>query len=138
LDGKHTIFGRLVGGGTTLSAIEQVPVEEKTYIPLEPVTFLKAEVFVNPFEEAEAEVAKERAAALESKNPAPKASAPQYRSDGVHTSAFPRPQPHGSGIGKYIKPDLKVALKRIPDKELGDDHQPTKKPISRPYTFSDW
>lgn len=34
-----------------------------TLLPQEPVVFLKAEVFVNPFEEAEAQVAKERAEA---------------------------------------------------------------------------
>ena len=34
LDGKHTIFGRLVGGLQTLISIENVPTDKKTDEPL--------------------------------------------------------------------------------------------------------
>jgi peptidyl-prolyl cis-trans isomerase-like 2 len=59
LDGKHTVFGRLVGGATTLCAIENVKTDKEDR-PLEAVRFMAAEVFVNPFEAAAEKVRKER------------------------------------------------------------------------------
>ena len=38
LDGKHTVFGKLVGGEEILGAIEQMPVQPKTDRPLKPIT----------------------------------------------------------------------------------------------------
>lgn len=64
LDKKHTIFGRLVGGQDTLTAIEKVETEEGTDVPTVPVVVMRAEVFVDPFEEAEKEVQAERAEIL--------------------------------------------------------------------------
>ena len=37
LDGKHTVFGRLVGGDDVLAKIERVPVDPATDRPLKPV-----------------------------------------------------------------------------------------------------
>jgi len=134
LNGKHTIFGKLVGGATTLSTIEQIKTNDKD-VPLEPVIFESAEVFVDPFAEAEGEIAKERAA-LDGKVE-PKISAPQLKSDG--SSKFPKPKVHGSGVGKYIKPDLKVALKRVTEQDSTTDEEPQKKLAPRPFSdFSEW
>lgn len=55
LDGKHTVFGRVAGGGATLDAIERVPTDEKDR-PLSPGVVIEgAEVFVDPFERGEGE-----------------------------------------------------------------------------------
>ena len=41
LDGKHTVFGKLVGGEDVLTAIEGVPVESKTGKPAKPILITK-------------------------------------------------------------------------------------------------
>lgn len=55
LDGKHTIFGKLVGGMDTLTNIEQVEVDNKDR-PIYDIEIQVAQVFVDPFAEAEEEV----------------------------------------------------------------------------------
>ncbi len=59
LNGKHTVFGRLVGEGgkkssgekdATLAAIEKIPTEAGTNKPLRSVRILDAAVFDDPFE----------------------------------------------------------------------------------------
>ncbi|GAA5974442.1 hypothetical protein JCM11641_003215 [Rhodosporidiobolus odoratus] len=50
LDGKHTVFGRLVGGHETLSKLERIPIDA-TDRPLKPVTLLDVEIFGDPFDE---------------------------------------------------------------------------------------
>ncbi|CAI5443542.1 unnamed protein product [Caenorhabditis angaria] len=101
LDRKHTIFGRLVGGQETLTAIEKVETEEGTDVPKMPVMFMRAEVFVDPFEEAQKEVDAERAELLRKKKAAePCASA---------ENAARKPVAQGTGVGKYMK---SVAEKR--------------------------
>ena len=51
-----------MGGAATLCAIENVGTDEEDR-PVKPVLFMKAEVFVDPFEEAAKVVSKEREAA---------------------------------------------------------------------------
>ncbi|GJN90158.1 hypothetical protein Rhopal_003157-T1 [Rhodotorula paludigena] len=51
LDGKHTVFGRLVGGHDVLSKLERVPTDPATDRPLKPVVLLDVEVFGDPFDE---------------------------------------------------------------------------------------
>ncbi|SJX65363.1 related to Peptidyl-prolyl cis-trans isomerase [Sporisorium reilianum f. sp. reilianum] len=52
LDGKHTVFGRLVDGekDKTLTALEQVPSEEGTDRPLRKIKILDVLVTADPFE----------------------------------------------------------------------------------------
>lgn len=59
MDGKHTIFGKLVGGLDTLNEMEKIEVDNKD-CPIEDIIIQKVEVFVNPFQEAEEELARER------------------------------------------------------------------------------
>lgn len=49
--GKHTVFGRLVGGQDILSKLERVPTDPSTDRPLKPVVLLDVEVFGDPFDE---------------------------------------------------------------------------------------
>lgn len=52
LDNKHTVFGRVAGGMETLDQIEAVGNDKKER-PLEEITLVRAQVFVNPIAEAE-------------------------------------------------------------------------------------
>uniref|UniRef100_A0A1B6I137 RING-type E3 ubiquitin-protein ligase PPIL2 n=1 Tax=Homalodisca liturata TaxID=320908 RepID=A0A1B6I137_9HEMI len=98
LDGKHTVFGRVVGGLDTLSAMEQVEVDNKD-CPIEDIVIEKAQVFVDPYVEADEQLAVERAEDLKRKEAEAAESAPKLR-------AVPN-QPlraFHSGVGKYINP----------------------------------
>lgn len=64
LDGRHTVFGRVVGGMEVLRLMERVATDPATERPLAPITIRRAVVYVNPFRELELERrAAERAAA---------------------------------------------------------------------------
>lgn len=52
LDNKHTVFGRLVGGTETLTEMERVEVDNKDR-PIEDLYIIRAQVFTNPFDEAD-------------------------------------------------------------------------------------
>lgn len=56
--GKHTVFGRLVGGQDVLDKIERVPIDPATDRPLKPVTLIDVEVFGDPFEDYKERLAK--------------------------------------------------------------------------------
>ncbi|GAA6058986.1 hypothetical protein JCM10212_001696 [Sporobolomyces blumeae] len=51
LDGKHTVFGRLVGGHDVLTKLERVPIDPATDRPLKPIILEDVQVFGDPFEE---------------------------------------------------------------------------------------
>lgn len=57
-EGKHTVFGRLVGGQDVLDKIERVPIDPATDRPLKPVTLIDVEVFGDPFEDYKERLAK--------------------------------------------------------------------------------
>lgn len=61
LDNKHTIFGKLVGGLETLSEMEKIEVDNKDR-PIEDIIIVKAQIFTDPYEEADEQVIKEREA----------------------------------------------------------------------------
>jgi peptidyl-prolyl cis-trans isomerase-like protein 2 len=50
LDGKHSVFGSIVGGMETLGKMERVPTDAKDK-PREPITITGATVFTNPYRE---------------------------------------------------------------------------------------
>uniref|UniRef100_H0WP25 RING-type E3 ubiquitin-protein ligase PPIL2 n=1 Tax=Otolemur garnettii TaxID=30611 RepID=H0WP25_OTOGA len=108
LDKKHTIFGRVVGGFDTLTAMENVESDPKTDRPKEEIRIEATTVFVDPYEEADAQIAEERKktqleVALET---TVKTSQPQAGSQG--------PQMFRQGVGKYISP---AATKRVAEEE---------------------
>lgn len=55
MDNKHTIFGRVVGGMETLSEMEKIEVDNQDR-PIEDIVILKAQIFVDPYEEADEQV----------------------------------------------------------------------------------
>ncbi|KAL3097371.1 hypothetical protein niasHS_003819 [Heterodera schachtii] len=106
LDGKHTVFGRLVGGAQTLCNIENLETDEEDQ-PLRTVLFMQAEVFVDPFEEAMEKVRRERETAAKAKKDSQNEMADEKQPKQTKPKAYSR------GVGKYISPEVKNALKRI-------------------------
>lgn len=64
LDGKHTIFGKLVGGLETLTEIERIEVDNKD-TPIEDIVIKSTQIFVDPYQEADDQLAVERQAEVE-------------------------------------------------------------------------
>ncbi|KAF4402035.1 hypothetical protein G4B88_017547 [Cannabis sativa] len=60
LNFKHTVFGGVVGGLTTLATMEKVPVDDDDR-PLEEIKITGVSVFVNPYSEPDEEEEKEAA-----------------------------------------------------------------------------
>lgn len=139
LDGKHTIFGHVVGGTDTMNAIEKIETVEGTDKPIVDVTFLTAEVFVDPFEEAEAEVQKERQGILASKASAeagPSSSTP------ATVSQLPKPKVYGKGVGKYLNLGELNQTRRVPRENAPDasavPQKKQKTSRSQLVDFSSW
>jgi len=59
LDNKHSVFGKVVGGLDTLTAIERIEVDEHDR-PTEEITLTNMTIFVNPFEEIDEQLQKEK------------------------------------------------------------------------------
>ena len=119
LDGKHTVFGRLVGGADTLRSLELAPTDKKTDRPIEDIKLLSTEVFVDPFPEAEKLLEKARDkvplqvhfephsySLLQDDAEFGKPDIP------VKSTEITKPKAYGSGVGKYIN---RNRLKRTPD-----------------------
>lgn len=51
LDGKHTVFGKLVGGEAILDKIERIAPNPNTDRPIKPITITGVQVLTDPFEE---------------------------------------------------------------------------------------
>lgn len=130
MDGKHTVFGKLVGGMDTLNVIEQIGAEITSEEPREPVWFIKSQVFYDPFEVAEAELQKERAALARGEKPEEK------------TEEEPKLKPFKSGVGRYIAPNVATQKRPAPvDKTLLEPAPVVKKklvPRSTMGDFSSW
>ena len=121
LDGKHTVFGQIVGGLDTLNKLEKIEVDNKDK-PIEDIIILAAQVFVDPFQEADEQLAIEREKAVqeekESKEIIPKRDVPLAE--------------FKSGIGKYIDPKLAVEISSSKEEVL-----PKKKKTSN-YNFENF
>ncbi|XP_050096031.1 RING-type E3 ubiquitin-protein ligase PPIL2 [Anopheles aquasalis] len=99
LDGKHTIFGKLVGGLEVLTEMERVEVDNRDR-PIENIFIQRTQVFVDPFQEVDEQLAKERAEEAERI----KQEAEEKRNNKAGTGQK-RGQPlkvFRSGVGKYL------------------------------------
>lgn len=103
MDGKHTIFGKVVGGLDTLSNFEKVEVDNKDR-PIEDITIQSTTVFVDPFTEIDEELASERRKETERLNQE-KAEASRSKKAKVKTEVL---KVYKEGIGKYINPKRKA------------------------------
>ncbi|CAH1115104.1 unnamed protein product [Psylliodes chrysocephalus] len=98
LDNKHTIFGRVVGGIETLNEMEKIEVDNKDR-PIEDIILIKAQVFVNPYDEADEQLAKERQAEID------KIKEEELKKT-VQMNANKELKVFRSGVGKYINPNV--------------------------------
>ncbi|KAJ1984403.1 cyclophilin peptidyl-prolyl cis-trans isomerase Cyp8 [Dimargaris verticillata] len=113
LDGKHTVFGQLVGGMATLDKMELIPTDSATDRPLEDIRILGGSVLVDPYEEYQQRQARKRIHESQAKlggkdTQTPDASNTTWfgkRLDGPHSSAkaaLPKPASSSLGVGKYL------------------------------------
>lgn len=125
LDGKHTIFGKLVGGMETLANMERIGTDNKDR-PVEDIILERASVFVDPFTEADEELARERQE---------EANKDVIKDDKKESSEPVRKVFKTSGVGKYINPNLKKEARKA-EPEGGE---PTKKKVKNSnYSFGNF
>ena len=128
LDGKHSIFGRVVGGAeSTLTAIENVDTDNKDR-PIEEIKIQKATVFVDPFTEADEQLNEERQKELEKT---------QQKEEQIKEKKKlePNRKVYASGVGKFINPNVKKDARKTDG--LSDNNIPIKKKKSSS-SFSDF
>ncbi|CAA2970588.1 peptidyl-prolyl cis-trans isomerase CYP65 [Olea europaea subsp. europaea] len=102
LNFKHTVFGMVVGGLTTLSALEKVPVDDDDR-PLEEIKIVNVDVYVNPYTEPDEEEEKEKEKASNEKNAEDEENdkiGSWYSNPVTGTTGTPA---MGDGVGKYLK-----------------------------------
>ena len=121
LDGKHTVFGKLVGGAETLNELEKIEVDNKDR-PIEDIIIQNVHVFVDPYEEVDEQLAKERAEAKEKEDKEKAASS----SGAAAKKKEPKLTVFREGVGKYLN---KAALKPQPAESAasGSVEVPAKK-----------
>ncbi|KAK1268926.1 Peptidyl-prolyl cis-trans isomerase-like 2 [Acorus gramineus] len=96
LNFKHTVFGGVVGGLTTLAAMEKVPIDDDDR-PLEEIKITKVTVFVNPYTEPDEEDKEEDEKKVANEEDDKIGS--WYSNPGTGTT---EPMAVG-GVGKYLK-----------------------------------
>ncbi|KAI3717054.1 hypothetical protein L1987_68378 [Smallanthus sonchifolius] len=97
LNFKHTVFGGVVGGLTTLSVMEKVPVDDDDR-PLEEMKIISVSVFVNPYSEPDEEEEEKKNEPVEDEENEKIGS--WYSNPGTGAEAEAS---GGVGIGKYLK-----------------------------------
>ncbi|KAL8446351.1 hypothetical protein Emag_004758 [Eimeria magna] len=103
LDGKHTIFGRVVGGLEVLRVWEGLPVDAKDR-PQRPLVIEKMHVFKNAFEEAKQQLRKrEEEEANKEAKAAEEAARPWFNNKNALDESAAHPERHSEQVGKYIK-----------------------------------
>ncbi|CAH1802314.1 unnamed protein product [Owenia fusiformis] len=129
LDQKHTVFGKVVGGLETIDKMEAVPCDKKDK-PEKELRIEACQVFVDPYTEADEQLAKDRAGQVEKERlEAVAAKQPAAKKQDNKLKTFKQ------GVGKYINPAIKA-----PSLELGDEPSKKKKKTmaSGFGNFSNW
>ncbi|KAK1587837.1 hypothetical protein Q3G72_017284 [Acer saccharum] len=99
LNFKHTVFGGVVGGLTTLAVMEKVPVDDDDR-PQEEIKITGVTVFVNPYSELDEEEEKENAKEEEKTDEDNEKVGSWFSNPGTGTTD---PGMGGGGVGKYLK-----------------------------------
>lgn len=147
LDGRHTVFGRVVGGMDVLRLMERVATDPATERPLAPITIARTVVYVNPFRELE----QERRAAARAAEAARRRDEERWdaatcgawysdpgRMRGGTTSSGSGSGSESTAVGKYIKASEVNGVKRkmiIKDNKDNKDES-VDDYLSRPISFS--
>lgn len=151
LDGRHTVFGRVVGGMDVLRLMERVATDPATERPLAPITITRAVVYVNPFRELEQERRAAQRAAEEARrreeerwdtstcgawysNPG-SGGGGDRRDESAAVGKYIKAQPQkgarsGSGSGEGGRAQKKRRSEKAPEAESVDDY------LTRPISFS--
>lgn len=128
LDNKHTIFGKVVGGIETLNEMEKIEVDNKDR-PIEDIVLVKAQIFVDPFQDADEQLKKEREEEI----------ARQEEEELEKKRKLEAQKPlkaFKSGVGKYINPQsLKSSNHKVNEDE---STKKKKKNASYNFNFSNW
>lgn len=131
LDGKHTVFGKLVGGLDSLSEMEKIEVDNKDR-PIENIVIEKVHIFVDPYQEADEQLAQERNDEQEQQQKAI-LLAKKRKEKAQPLTVF------RSGIGKYLNTD---SVKKLAAKPTVTDDEPTSKKSKKSTAafgnFSSW
>uniref|UniRef100_A0A1D1YC95 Peptidyl-prolyl cis-trans isomerase-like 2 n=1 Tax=Anthurium amnicola TaxID=1678845 RepID=A0A1D1YC95_9ARAE len=98
LNYKHTVFGNVVGGLTTLAAMEKVPVDDND-IPMQDIKITSVTVFVNPYNEPDEEEEKVEEENKATDNDNDKIGS-WYSNPGTGMAGS---APVSGGVGKYLK-----------------------------------
>ncbi|TFK77208.1 cyclophilin-like protein [Pluteus cervinus] len=109
LDGKHTVFGKLVGGEDVLDALEKIPVRSGTERPAKSVRITEVVVYQDPFEEYKTRQAKKLAKRAEAEQSGQDKSTGK-KDDvnwfgvkvGTGGSVFDGTKKAEGGVGKYL------------------------------------
>lgn len=99
LNFKHTVFGGVVGGLTTLAAMEKVPTDDNDQ-PLEEIKITSVTVFVNPYAESDEENGEKGEDEKIENDEENEKMGSWYSNPGIgatETAAV------GSGVGRYLK-----------------------------------
>jgi len=137
LDNKHSVFGRVVGGLETLDKIEAIATDSKDR-PKEKIVVINCQVFVNPYEEADEMLKKERESAEENKNKMAEASKSLLKRSA--STLNNEPKVYKSGVGKFVNPNsVKHALDSIDDGTTDEPKKKKKKQVTTELkNFSSW
>ncbi|XP_041348472.1 RING-type E3 ubiquitin-protein ligase PPIL2-like [Gigantopelta aegis] len=133
LDGKHTVFGRVVGGMETIDKMEKVEVDKKDR-PKEEIRIEECIVFVNPFDEADEMLQQERDDEVEREKNAKEAELKKKmrkKMDEEGQKVFK------TGVGKYINiPHIKRQSEEVTPSPSESAKKKTKTKTS--YGFGDF
>ncbi|KAG5897486.1 hypothetical protein JTB14_031110 [Gonioctena quinquepunctata] len=127
LDNKHTIFGRVVGGMESLLEMEKIEVDNKDR-PVEDIILVKAQIFVNPYDEADEQLVKERQDELDKKKEEEMQKTKKINST-KELKVFK------NGVGKYINPNV---TKQAQKEENDVESSTKKKKTYNSFNFSNW
>lgn len=103
LDGKHTIFGRVVGGFDVLSRIEKLPTDQEDR-PTQALLIHDVSIFVNPFDKLNEKIKRAHLCASAPASAALEDEVKQLAKDGQvrHNAPIDSPASHGTVVGKYL------------------------------------
>lgn len=134
LNFKHTVFGGVVGGLTTLAAMEKVPVDDDDR-PLEEIKITSVTVFVNPYTEPdeEEEETKEKEAEDEDNDKV----GSWYSNPGTGTAGSGAVG-GGGGVGKYLKARSALPESATVDAGSTEPAVPKKRKLASAGEFKDF
>ncbi|EUC56374.1 peptidyl-prolyl cis-trans isomerase, cyclophilin-type protein [Rhizoctonia solani AG-3 Rhs1AP] len=122
LDGKHTVFGKLVGGEDVLDAMESVPCVPGTDKPAKDILITEVIIYQDPFEEYKARLA--RKLEHQSQSADPKKRRAETLEDsmtwfGQKVGEQPKADVGQGGVGKYLKLDAPVSAPKSAGGDAG-------------------